>query len=461
MVTQQPVVIVAHANDKLAREIIHQLVTDGRGNTRRPRRFEEVGTPNGRIHYQGQVDLHLKNGAGEYVLHRQVPVEAIITPHPETETRRDIVIRGAERSLGGRRYATSPRYLAHARYAVPLRQDLVRESQTVLVFPQDKTERHATMKRTVANAIAAHVTDQLSWDSAFLSFPGGFEGRDWQTVNAWVNQDRPIELVTACCLNATKDRHRIVDQFAPEITSLLVRCARAAFSRLSPRVTEWSVSTFGPGDLEWLGELGMTRVLLPYMWDAPAEIVRGDMQQNYDLMQGLVNQLDAALPFPVRLTELNAMSGAVDMARLIEASAERSVKMMAVLSQDPPLIFKTIEADLRRRNPGLPDSEFRQLVAQEQYTRVRQEAFLYLLDTLRHGTPDTLGPDDPVSLCVGLEVHGGYIATGQLNEVDGKYLPVAWLPGCVRQHWGPWVLENGALKKERAQLAARLSAIGY
>jgi hypothetical protein len=114
--------------------------------------------------------------------------------------------------------------------------------------------------------------------------------------------------------------------------------------------------------------------------------------------------------------------------------------------------------------PGLmahPPAIFSQMQSPEDiFNRVQQEAFLYLLDTIKWG--QLTEEKRSRVLCVGLEVHGGYWAHGNLFEgPKGEFLPLAWLPQAVRQHWGDWVTKNRTLSKERKRLSNMLSYFGY
>lgn len=248
-------------------------------------------------------------------------------------------------------------------------------------------------------------------------------------------------MISACCLNADEARTGIVDSLSPEIVNLLARCAQAAFERL-PRIQQWRITTFGPDDYNWLEEIGISKVLLPYMWDAPRSKVREDMEKNFALTGEMVSVLASLLPFPVTLAQLSDLNDSLDIPWLVSESRERANLMLPSLEREPPLIFRQLKT------------------RQERFDRVQQEAFLYLLDTIRFG--QLHGENRPAILYVGLEVHGGYWAHGNLFQGPrGEFLPLAWLPQCVRQHWGGWVLKNPQLNKERKQLSALLARLGH
>jgi hypothetical protein len=274
----------------------------------------------------------------------------------------------------------------------------------------------------------------------FLEFPKGFEGEHFSSLSSWVDQRVPIYMASGCCLNADEERTGIVDCFDPDITDLLCRTAKAAFDAL-PGIAEWWIYTFGPDDFDFLGELGISKVLLPYMWDAPRNKVRADMGKNLELMQALGAKLQDCLPFPVHVGQLSERSEKVDIPWLVQESRKRAEIMLPELTAHPPLIFK-------------------KLTPEERVDRTQQEAFLYLLDTVRLGQLE--GEDRDKVVYVGMEVHGGYWQQGDLfRGPRGEFLPLAWFPQCVRQHWGPWVAKNATLKRERERLGHMLRGMGY
>ena len=449
------VVVLAHAGDETAVQVAQALATNGRGRDRRPRWFMDAQV-NGATHYSGTIERR----SGADVLSR-TSVEVIVTSQPEAYPQRDFLLRGLA-PVGSRRYCPDAVSLSSPRFTVPVSANATIGCQQFGVFDRPIDNGRQYTIDNAANALAALITDQSAWNNRFLSFAGGFASRDWQTVRGWVDEGRLIRLVSACCLNATADRTGIVDRLAPEITDLLVRCARAATSQLSHQIEGWTISTFGPDDYDWLGNLGISKVLLPYMWDAPEAKVRSDLTRNYELIDDLARQLQTKLPFPVRAVQIGQSHADLDLASVIEAGKQRAEMMLPGLLANPPLIFRTIEQDLRRRHPNLSGQLWYEALEQEWRARIEQEALLYLIDTARYGSPADLAPGEPVNVCLGLEVHGGYIKQGNLNcGADGLFLPVAWLPGCVRQHFGAWVLSNNALARERRRLNAQLNVAGH
>ncbi len=451
---RERVTVVAHPDDAIAMEVIDQLLNGGMSMTRRPREFDLVSA-NGATRYSGQINRL----SGEEHL-STTPVDVILTDHPAQLTERDIIVRG-HRPFGNRAFCPNAARLRNPQYLVEQPEGLLTGSQTFAVFEPADPRRLTQLRYNAANTLGAMITDKRGWDNHLISFPGGVQATSWQRVNRWVDEGRPIELVSACCLNATESRTGIVDHLSSEIVNLLVRCAAASVNRLTPHISGGTSSAFGPNDYDWLGELGISKVLLPYMWDGEESVVRNDLRLNFELTRGLVERLSERLPFPVRLVELSEGSREINLVKIVATSYQRARTMMPGMLKSPPRIFQTIEADLRRREPQLSGLALHERLGEEHFARVQQEVFLYLIDTERYGTTDQMDQDETGYLYLGLEVHGGYIAQGKLNEHEGRLLPLAWLPECVRQHWADWVLRNRHLQVQRARLDRQLRAIGY
>ena len=114
---------------------------------------------------------------------------------------------------------------------------------------------------------------------------------------------------------------------------------------------------------------------------------------------------------------------------------------MESIQRNPPAIFKLLASD------------------EERFARVQQEALLYLIDTIRLG--QVKDEDRPAVLYVGLEVHGGYWAHGNLfYGPNGEFLPQCWLPKAARQHYVSWNTSS-ALERERARLESLLRHHGH
>lgn len=424
---KKPVVIAAVQEDGPASQFIAEMA---RGTTtKKPRRFEPAEDG-----YVGKIC---------YGVGAEVDVELRLVERPTDTHGADFVVVSGD-GLGRGFFAMTPNKLATYRlpgYYSP-------NGSRLLAINANGTNkgRMDNVIRQAVNHLAAETTRMGMFRPDFLSFPRmspdevGTDREHFLTVSDWVHEGCPVNVVSACCLNADESRRGIVDEFAPEITGLLCRTARAAFDALP--VQDWYIYTFGESDFEWLGDLGIAKVLLPYMWTAPHDQVRRDMKQNFDLTCALGEQLNDVLPFPVRVGHLSDDATGVDIEWLVEASHERARQMLPVLMKNPPLIFKQLNG---------PEDVF---------ARVQQEAFLYLWDTVRWG--QIPGVERPRVFTAGLEVHGGYWAAGELfRGPRDEFLPLSWFPQCVRQHWGPWVLRNKQLAGDRRRLSAMLTAMGY
>lgn len=316
-----------------------------------------------------------------------------------------------------------------------------RGSRYLVLNSMQSPRSQGSLERNAANHLGMEITNQGIFRPDVLAFPHGIGSRHFQVTSAWLENQQPINLISGCCLHADESRTGIVEALCPEITNLFMRTAQAAFAKFDG-IHEWYIYTFGEQDLEFLGELGITKVLLPYMWDAPRDKVRRDLAHNYAMTVALGEELNRRLPFSVVVGQLSDRTEKVDIPWLVQASQERARLMLPRLEANPPLIFKQ-----------LPTRE-------DRFYRVQQEAFLYLLDTIRFG--QCPGEERPATLYVGLEVHGGYWEHGDLfNGPRGEFLPLCWFPQCVRQHWGPWVLRNPNLAKERQRLDATVKHLGF
>lgn len=428
--------VVAHSEDHHAVAVAEQLAA-GFSGAKRTRRFQPDPTngQNGHRRFFGQIDYHPE---GEESVIGCTAVEVVITAHPEREQGVDWHIVTSEGNPNGR-FTTSPQRIMNS-VRLPEAITPVATNNRLVVYGRLPKEVQRSNQRTqAANHLAAEITAQAGFRPGLLNFPGGLHGPHFSTFGQWVANGTPVHLISPCCLNCTEDRRRIVSQLSPRVTSLLSRTAAAAFSGLP--IHSWRISTFGPDDLELLGEWGIKQVLLPYMWDAPVEQVRADMAQNFRLVQELVAILDATLPFPVTAHQLFEEVVAVDVEQLTKLAYERARLMLPELERNPPKIFGQIHPS-------------------QWLARIQQEAFLYLWDTTQHG--QLAGTNRPAVICAGLEVHGGYVQGGELFKgPNGEFLPYAWLPNGVRQHWGSWTESNHTLTKERQRLNHYLRHLGY
>jgi len=421
-------VIAAVQEDGPASQFVREMA---RGTTtHKPRRFEPIEDG-----YAGTISYGEGNASVDVVLR--------LVARPADAHGADFVVVSGD-GLGRGFFAMTPHKLAT--YRLPSYYSPNGSRLLALNTNNTNKGRMDNVIRQAVNHLAAEATRKGMFRPDFLSFPKmspdeeGTDREHFRTVSGWVNDGHSVKVISACCLHADESRRSIVPEFAPEVTNLLCRTAKAAFAALP--VTEWYIYTFGEQDFEWLGDLGIAKVLLPYMWEADHDVVRRDMAQNYALTERLGEQLDNTLPFPVRVGHLSDDTTGVDIEWLVEASHERARQMLPTLLANPPKIFAQLNG---------PDDVF---------ARVQQEAFLYLWDTVRWG--QVPGIERPRVFTAGLEVHGGYWAAGELfRGPRGEFLPLSWFPQCVRQHWGPWVLRNKQRVGELHRLSATLSAMGY
>lgn len=413
------VTVLFPVGDPFADEVLQSFLLDG--SSRRPRLFQATSEGS----WQGEI-RYGQDGA------LTVPIEILRVPNG---SKADWCVSASspgivERTVRGKHHFTLSPWKIASTNGYCSRRHLI----GFRMIPNMTT-------RNAANELSAAITRQNIDEGGFLAFPGGDKGEHRRYFESWVRSQTPIRLISACCLHANEDRRGIANELDPTLTGLLARVARASLSKL-PQVTDWRITTFGPGDYDWLGELGITKVLLPYMWDAPRQKVVADLEHNLAMTEELTRQLDEVLPFPVSCEQMHQGATRIDMDFLVRSSQDRARQMMPKLQAAPPAIFRELKTP------------------EEQFARVQQEAFLYLYDTIRHGQVSI--EKRTATLYVGLEVHGGYWQHGDLFVgPDGEFLPLVWLPQAVRQHWAPWATRNHTLNRERERIQRVLAYYEY
>ncbi len=438
-VSREERVVVALASDEFAVNTLQVFVNEGFGGIRRTRQFPnkltlETPVMHGEIQYGRDFHFSVPVVAKIVGSTNEIPDGAFVFFSSRSGRARQFT--SVKKNMMG---ATIPQFSRTRAVNVNLFA-LFPDNSKIIGAGDHIANARANLRKNAANHLAAMLTSAHVFRPDFLEFPGGDEAEHFTTVGQWVIDERPVMLLSACCLNADEPRTGIVNSLTPAIIEPLVRTALAAF-RNFPHISEWVLTTFGPDDYAWLGELNIQKVLLPYMWDAPLEKVRADMLKNFQLVQKLAAILGRYLPFPVRAIQLASDTHGIDVAWLVAESRRRAEQMMPALLADPPKIFAQ-----------LPNMEAK-------IARIQQEALLYLLDTLRFGQRP--GEQRPAVLNCGVEVHGQYWMTGDLfRGPQGEFLPLAWFPQCVRQHWGDWMLKNKQLTSERDKLVALLNQTG-
>ncbi|HEY1074096.1 MAG TPA: hypothetical protein VGE59_00130 [Patescibacteria group bacterium] len=457
----KPIRIGVRTQDGLALATVESLLTgapprqDGSdGGPRRPRIFEKINetTWRGEIHYgEGQYRVPVEviiapNGsyptADWYVLSAgHIPCARQFTMHPRATRFLSDIPPGKHLVLSQQTHRGTYRDLDDPEKADTVPTPKVHKGQVASKAGRTLRQHFERLARNAANLLAAELTSQNVWRPYVLSFPYGDGARHFRTVAGWIQQETPLHLMSGICLHATECRSQIVQRLNERVIELLCRTAKCAFDPF-PSIQGWTLSTFGPEDYEWLGDLGLSKVLLPYMWDAPRGKVVADLKQNMALTQQVAQRLNGALRFPVTTAPLSSELGDIDLEWLTQAAEERAHVMLEAFGDSKPEIFKLM-------SPA------------DQIARLRMEAFLYLLDTCRFG--QVAGENRPAHLYIGLEVHGGYWQKGNLSEgPKGEYLPLAWFNKCVGQHWGEWVLaRNSTRQKEMMRLGTMLQHLGY
>lgn len=283
------------------------------------------------------------------------------------------------------------------------------------------------------------MNNQEELHCSILSFFDSAQGDSCGTVFGWVQNNQPINLFSACCLHATERRDGIPDRLDLSQLELLARTAIYACDKLNP--WSWHITTFGPEDLEWLRDHHLTSVLLPYMSEVPDCRVREDLAKSFDLTLQVASRLEESVGVPVDVSWCTRDFASLDVACLRQVSKSRTAATVRSLKRNPPKIFS-------------------QLTIPQQLLRVENEQILYLADTVIRGQKP--GGDSLPTLQLLIEVHGGYIESGQLHRgPEGEFLPTAILPACARQHWTSWKANQPNMVTEAAVLAKKLVDRGY
>lgn len=434
MTESRPIWVVAPANDPLAAAVVQHLVSTP-GSSRRRRVFTPV--PGGAYEkaWVGQV-IPMDQDRNVPMTEQAVSVRVSLLQNIEQATGYDYLLLGATKAQrAGSMFAMAKNRLARAETIVSVNGNSV-GSQRIVLMPQEKDGKELARNVQVAHVLSALIMRQRQFNPWTLRFPSDPIDYHRAALDRWVTKGVPTTAVSAACLNATSDRRGIVGSLNANAVSLLVAAAQATFAQM-PATEGWHISTFGPGDLAFLQDLGIQRVLLPYMisrledGEAGVAHVRRDMERNYTLMEGLIGRLDDALPFPVMLHEIKDGAAELEIGELIRQAERRAELMMPYLIEHPPKIFAT-----------LPREEWP--------IRVRQEAFLYLLDSLRYAGREGFWQ-------LAIEVHGGYLVSGNLHMLeDGRRWPLGFFPDAVRQHWGDWT-HTGNMLHERTRMSRLLS----
>lgn len=432
--------LIANEQDDFGCALARSFADEGIGMTRRPREFVKFSVPPDGCSeaWEGTVTYRGLNGTVE------VPVRVAITPdgtRPEFIGSFASVVWYAVGMGGfGKRgcfLLSASRVANHVTAGMTSRCLVLRNAWSRGAPAEFRRSMVATR---AAKQLAAQITSDNVSRPEVLSFPKKPEGRHFAMASQWVAEERPMAIVSTCCLHAASDRRKIVDSFDPEVVNLLVRTAQAAFAPM-PNIRRWTIATFGPKDYGWLTNLNIKKVLLPYMWNAPESVVRQDLERNFLLTAEVVDRLNASLPFPVTLHQLSDGLESIDIQSIVAAADARARVMLPSLLRNPPLIFRQLPTE------------------DDKLARLQQEALLYLIDTMRYGQVEE--GREPV-VYVGLEVHGGYWQYGNLFVgPNGEFLPLAWFPQSVRQHWGQWTTSNGQLVRERRKLGSMLTQFGF
>lgn len=220
--------------------------------------------------------------------------------------------------------------------------------------------------------------------------------------------------VTAFCPHFTEDRSTIVSElYAPVMQGV------AKFVESLP-IRELRIHTFHPDDWERFRLIGLGEMFLGSIMGNPDRLAK-----TWELSRSVVEQL------PVKMT-LHPMHALLNSQKVVEEAlreaAVRGRKMIRKIQSNPP--------------PYLT-----QYSPRERETRMMADAASYLLLTANY----------PDAIYIGFEVRSIAWTLGTLNQIGDKYLPLMFVPDCLRQHWAPWAFENG--RKET--LAKFMRQISY
>lgn len=220
-----------------------------------------------------------------------------------------------------------------------------------------------------------------------------------------------ISFVSACCFHATEERDGLVDSLSPVAIDLIVETAKASID--PNQIGEWTFYTFGPGDPEFIEEMGLSDILLPFMHGLSDDEMRDTFLKQFELTSSLTERLDR-IGYVTKVVPLSGLAKGLsqDAIESVFVESEKRGRLMAgnfKMGVKPPKIFEYLSPV-------------------EQEKRSAKEAFIYLLLTAAHEE----------SVYLGLEVHGGYWNAGNLNRLNGNLFPLCWPQPALNQHWGRW-----------------------
>lgn len=249
-----------------------------------------------------------------------------------------------------------------------------------------------------------------------LNFLQPHNKNSFQKISDVMAVNNELTAISACCLHCNEDRNAIVDHIDEEIIIVLAQTAQKAFDGI---VGKWQFYTFAPEDISLLKELDMIETLLPYMARMSDEELHNELSKNVQIMHEAVRIIAKICSnLQIIIYPLSIWFKKIDLNVILNEAEKRGEKMYEkmIRSDSFPKIFEMIATQEQKK------------------ARCAKEAIMYLAMTANFANKDYF--------YAGLEVHGNYWRTGNLNNIDNKILPILWFHPVLTQHWGTWTLDH-------------------
>ena len=216
-----------------------------------------------------------------------------------------------------------------------------------------------------------------------------------------------LRAMTVFCPHCDEPRQGIV---APhwDLVKIVVRIID------SLPVERVDVLTFHPDDWEILERYELQEILFDTLWGR-----KDILKKHWQISQEIVGLSSKMELHPLRV--LFQDESVVKRAK--RAAEPRSRKMVKKLMKDPLPVLQRMGRDRIKK-------------------RVISDIVLYLLTTKMFSQ----------SIYIGVEVKDTYWRTSEVYKWEDSFLPAAFLPECLRQHWGNWAVDKIRLNQAKALL---------
>jgi hypothetical protein len=218
-----------------------------------------------------------------------------------------------------------------------------------------------------------------------------------------------LRAMTVFCPHCDEARRGIINQLNWDLVKIVVRIID------SLPVERVDVLTFHPDDWDILEQCGFQEILFDSLWGK-----KDQLEKHWRISQEIVGLSSKMELHPLRV--LFQDENLISQAR--QAAELRSGKMVKKLMKDP---LPALQCMGRNRIKE----------------RVISDIALYLL------TAKTFSQ----SIYIGLEVKPSYWRVSEVYRWEESFLPAAFLPECLRQHWGNWAVDKRRLNQAKALLS--------